>query len=65
METVLKNAIKESGRSYWDIAKEAGIARSILSLFMTGRRTMTLPVADRICKVLELELRQLGRKARQ
>lgn len=63
MESTLRQAIGNSGRSYRDIAQEADIAPSILSLFMTGRRTMTLPVAGRVCRVLGLALKRAGRKA--
>jgi transcriptional regulator with XRE-family HTH domain len=64
METTLRRAIKKSGRTYYDIANKAGVARSILTLFMAGDRTVTLPIADRIAKVVGLELREKGRRSR-
>ena len=64
MEDVLKKAIRDSGRTLNGIADEAGVSRGSMSLLMSGKRTMTLPVADRICRVLGLELKQVGRKAR-
>ena len=62
LETVMKKAITKSDLNYSRIAIEADVAKSALTLFMSGQRTLTLPVADRICRVLGLELRQ--KKAR-
>ena len=62
LETVMKKAITKSDLNYNWIAIEADVAKSALTLFMSGKRTLTLPVADRICRVLGLELRQ--KKAR-
>ena len=62
LETVMKKAITKSDLNYNRIAIAAGVAKSALTLFMSGKRTLTLPVADRICRVLGLELRQ--KKAR-
>ncbi len=62
LETVMKKAITKSDLNYNRIAIEADVAKSALTLFMSGKRTLTLPVADRICRVLGLELRQ--KKAR-
>ena len=58
----MKKAITKSDLNYNRIAIEADVAKSALTLFMSGKRTLTLPVADRICRVLGLELRQ--KKAR-
>ena len=57
LETAMKKAITKSDLNYNRIAIEAGVAKSALTLFMTGQRTLTLPVADRICSVLGLELK--------
>ena len=64
LEEVMKRAIQKTGRSYRDLAQEADIAPSILSLFMAGERTLTLPVANKLCKVLGLELKPPEKKAR-
>ncbi len=52
----LKAAIEASELSQYRIAKESGIARSSLSQFMTGKRSMSLANIDAILEVLDLEL---------
>ena len=52
----LKEAIKASELTNYAIAKEAGIARSSLSQFMTGKRSISLANIDAIIEVLDLEI---------
>jgi transcriptional regulator with XRE-family HTH domain len=52
----LKTAIRASELSQYRIAQESGIARSSLSQFMTGKRSMSLANVDAILEVLDLEL---------
>ncbi len=52
----LKAAIEASELTQYRIAKESGIARSSLSQFMTGKRSMSLANIDSILEVLDLEL---------
>jgi transcriptional regulator with XRE-family HTH domain len=52
----LKAAIEASELTQYRIAKESGIARSSLSQFMTGKRSMSLANIDAIIEVLDLEL---------
>lgn len=52
----LKAAIEASELTQYRIAKESGIARSSLSQFMTGKRSMSLANIDAILEVLDLEL---------
>ena len=53
---VLRQAIADSDRTVNDIAHEAEVSQSVLSRFSRGERTITLPVASRVCKVLGLVL---------
>ena len=52
----LKAAIEASELTQYRIAKKSGIARSSLSQFMTGKRSMSLANIDAIIEVLDLEL---------
>lgn len=52
----LKAAIEASELTQYRIAKESGIARSSLSQFMTGKRSMSLANIDAIIEMLDLEL---------
>jgi transcriptional regulator with XRE-family HTH domain len=52
----LRAAIEASELTQYRIAKESGIARSSLSQFMTGKRSMSLANIDAIIEVLDLKL---------
>jgi ribosome-binding protein aMBF1 (putative translation factor) len=56
LEAVIRDAILKCGRSVNDIAKQAEVSQSVLSRFVRGERTITLPVASRVCVVLQLRL---------
>lgn len=62
MEKQLKQAIKKSKISRYRIAKESGLTESQLSYFVNGHRTLTLPAAAKLAKVLGLELVQKKRR---
>ncbi len=53
----LKDAIRDSGRTHYDIGKEAGINPSQIDRFMSGDRGLHLKTAEKIIEVLGLELR--------
>jgi|MDTC01.1.fsa_nt_gb plasmid maintenance system antidote protein VapI len=61
MERIILKAIKDSGMTQLKLAAKSGVPQSTLCRFMdkdpTTRRTITLPIADRLCKTLGLELR--------
>ena len=57
IEKQLKQALKESKMSRYRIAKESGLTESQLSYFIHGQRTLTLPAAAKLAKVLGLELK--------
>lgn len=56
IEKQLEQAIIESGLSCYRIAKESGLTESQLSYFINGKRSLTLPAAAKLAKVLGLEL---------
>lgn len=59
----LREAISGSGMSCYEIAKQAGVTKSQLSLFINNQRSLTLTSAAKIARVLGLELRPV-RKGR-
>ena len=62
IETQLRDAILSSGTSRYEIAKQAGVTNSQLSLFLSGQRSLTLTSAAKIAHVLDLELAKRNRK---
>jgi len=52
----LRRALKTSELSRYAIAKETGITQSILSRFLHGKAGITLDTADRLAKILGLQL---------
>ena len=57
MVTILLEAIEESPLSYRALAREADINVASLSLFVTGKRSLTLGSASKLAEALGLELR--------
>jgi transcriptional regulator with XRE-family HTH domain len=56
MTQTLQEAIRSSGLPQMEIARLAGITSGQLSRFLRNERTLTLPVADKVCRVVGLEL---------
>jgi transcriptional regulator with XRE-family HTH domain len=50
----LRDAIRRSGRSLNQLSKASGVGSNQLSRFMRGLRTLTLPAAEKLCRVLHL-----------
>ena len=70
-KSILK-AIEEAGLTQVELAAESGVSQGLLSLFLESapskRRTITLPVANRLCRVLGLELvqtKKAGKKGKK
>jgi len=63
IERQLLEAIVNSSMSQYEIAKRSGVTKSQLSLFVNGKRSLTLTSAAKIARVLDLELRP-ARKGR-
>ncbi len=56
IEVKLRDAIIKSKMSCYRISQLSGVTESQLSLFVNGKRTLTLPAAAKLAKVLGLEL---------
>jgi plasmid maintenance system antidote protein VapI len=52
----LRAAIHKSELSAYELASAAAVDRSVLSRFLTGKRTITLETADRMAVVLKLRI---------
>jgi transcriptional regulator with XRE-family HTH domain len=52
----LKKAMKQSTKSSYQIAKEAGVSQIMVSRFLSGERDIRLATADRLAHVLGLKL---------
>jgi hypothetical protein len=52
----LRNAIRNSGRTLQDLAKEAGFSETLLSSFLAGQRDIHMTTADRLATILHLEV---------
>jgi transcriptional regulator with XRE-family HTH domain len=61
----IQRAVVDSGILQSEIARQAKVTEGQLSRFLRDKRSLTLPAAERLCKVLGLELRPVSpRKAR-
>lgn len=57
IEQQLRQAIEDSEMSCYRISKLANVTESQLSLFLSGKRTLTLASAAKIAEVLGLKLK--------
>ena len=62
IEQKLRDAIVNSKMSRYKISKLSGIGQAPLSLFVNGKRTLTLTSAAKVAEVLGLDLKE--KKAR-
>ena len=60
----LRQAIRDRGESLCQIAHGSGVDDGLLSRFMRDERGITSRTLDRLCKYLNLELRESKRKGR-
>lgn len=60
-ESIIRKAIEDSGLSAYRLAKESGISQPQISRFIAGKRTLTLPAAEKIARVVGLELKKRGK----
>lgn len=62
----IRDAIERDERRLYAIAKAAGVTYQTLHPFARGRREdITIGTADRLCKVLGLELRPIRKSAKR
>ena len=52
----LKKAIRQSAKTSYQLAKEAGVSQIMVSRFVPGKRDIRLATADRLAHVLGLKL---------
>jgi hypothetical protein len=58
----LQDAIRQSGRSLRDLARETDVGADRLSRFMRGQRKLTLPGVAKLCEVLGRKLQSQREK---
>jgi len=56
LSDALKQAIRESDMSVYQIAKRAGISQIMISRFLSGERDIRLATADKLANTLGLKL---------
>jgi transcriptional regulator with XRE-family HTH domain len=56
LSDVIISKMRSCGKTQYRIAKESGVDSSTLGRFVKGERTITLEVANKICKALGLQL---------
>ena len=64
---VLRQTIRDSGQSVYRISKGSGVPYPCVHHFLHERRTVTLPVADKLCDYFGFELtpRAIPKKKRR
>lgn len=55
---VLRQAIEQDERSYYQLAKDCGVSHTVLIRFVAGERDIVLGTAGKICKALGLKLKE-------
>jgi len=58
----LRQAIVQSQRTHYALAKEAGIRPQMLDYFMRGEKSLQLGTVDKLADVLNIELKQRKRR---
>ncbi len=56
LSATLKQAIRESAKTEYQIAQEAGISQIVISRFLSGERDIRMATADKLVEVLGLKL---------
>lgn len=64
IESQLKDALLRSRMSRYKISQLSGLSNAQLSYFVNGKRSLTLPAAAKLAKVLGFELKPKKKKAR-
>jgi len=62
MSETIREAIRASGLAEIEIARRASTTAGQINRFMRGERTLTLPIAERVCRVLGLKLVSVPKK---
>jgi len=56
LSSSLKRAMKQSSKTSYQLAKDAGVSQIMVSRFMSGKRDIRLVTADKLANVLGLKL---------
>ena len=56
LSDALKRAIRESGRTVYQIAKDAHVSQIMISRFLSGERDIRMATADKLAHALGLKL---------
>ena len=60
----IREAIKRDERTRYQISQESGVDQAVVGWFVRGERNLNLLTAERLCKVLGLELGPVKPKRR-
>lgn len=55
LSRALREAIRDSGKSVYQIAKAANVSQIVISRFLSGERDIRMETADRLAEVLGLK----------
>ncbi len=56
LSQALKDALKASDKSMYQIAQEAGVSQIVVSRFLVGERDIRVATADKLAEALDLKL---------
>ncbi len=56
LSDALRQAVRASDKSMYEIAKDAGVSQIVLSRFVSGERDIRMATADKLAGVLSLKL---------
>ena len=60
LSETLREAIRSSGKSVYQIAKAANVSQIVVSRFLSGERDIRMETADRLAEVLDLGVSKRG-----
>lgn len=56
LEEQLRTALLRTGLSHHELARRSGVSQPVLSRFISGERSLSLPIASKLCQMLGLRL---------
>jgi hypothetical protein len=56
LSDTLREAVRNCGKSVYQVAKEAGVSQIVISRFLSGERDIRMETADRLAEALGLKL---------
>ena len=62
MAETLRQAIRDSGISGRQLARDTGVPQAVFSLFLSGKRSITIDTADKIASAVGIELRPVVKR---